>query len=149
MWTPRPDQMIVECLEHKNFHNVLYTRVGWFWTFFTFSTKVPLRFVAYLPKVPKIAKKCFDPVTSSSLVTTFWVMHYIRVQHFFFTIWTSWVSKDAEFYVEFKIVNSPYWQNAPKKVIQEKRISLQHRGPPVYWQKSLSWKCLFWGAFCH
>jgi hypothetical protein len=28
-----------------------------FWLFFTFSTKVPLRFVTYLPKVPKIAKK--------------------------------------------------------------------------------------------
>jgi hypothetical protein len=36
-------------------------------------------------------------VTASSLVTTFWVMHYIRVQNFVFTIWTSWVSKDAEF----------------------------------------------------
>jgi hypothetical protein len=55
----------------------------------TFSTKVPLRFVAYLPKVPKISKKkLFDPVTASSLVMTFWVMHYIRVQNFLFTIWT-------------------------------------------------------------
>jgi hypothetical protein len=38
--------------------------------FFTFSAKVPLRFVIYLPKVPKIAKKISDPVTASSLVTT-------------------------------------------------------------------------------
>jgi hypothetical protein len=59
-------------------------RVGWFWTFFTFSTKAPLRFVTCLPKVPKIAKKKVShPVTASSLVTTFWVMHYIRVQHFY------------------------------------------------------------------
>jgi hypothetical protein len=35
--------------------------VGWvdFWTFFTFSTKVPLRFVTYLRKVPKIGGKIF------------------------------------------------------------------------------------------
>jgi hypothetical protein len=33
------------------------------------------------------------------------VMHYIEVQNFFFTIWTSWVSKDAEFYVDFKNIN--------------------------------------------
>jgi hypothetical protein len=52
-------------------------------------------------------KKLFDPVTASSSVTTFWVMHNIRVQNFFFTIWTSWVSKDAEFYVDFKNINLP------------------------------------------
>jgi hypothetical protein len=63
--------------------------------FFTFSTKVPLRFVTYLPKVRKIEKNFFfDPVTASSLVKTFWV-----------TIWTSWVSKDAEFYVDFKNIH--------------------------------------------
>jgi hypothetical protein len=84
--------------------------LGWvdFRLFFTFSTKVPLRFVIYLPKVPKIAKKkFFYPVTASSLVTTFWVMHYIGVQNFLFTIWTSWVAKDAEFYVDFKNINLP------------------------------------------
>jgi hypothetical protein len=38
--------------------------------FFTFSTIVPLIFVTYLPKVPKIATttKILDPVTASSLV---------------------------------------------------------------------------------
>jgi hypothetical protein len=60
----------------------------------------------YLPKGPIIAKKIFfDPMTASSLVMTFCVMHYIRVQIFFFTIWASWVSKDAEFYVDFKNIN--------------------------------------------
>jgi hypothetical protein len=39
----------------------------------------------------------------------------------FFTIWTSWVSKDAECYVDFKNINLPLWQNAPKKVIKDKR----------------------------
>jgi hypothetical protein len=46
-------------------------------------TKVPLGFVTYLSKVTKLTKKCFDPVTASSLVKTFWVMHYIEFKIFF------------------------------------------------------------------
>jgi hypothetical protein len=54
------------------------------WVGIRTRTKVPLRFVTYLSKVTKInAKKCFDPVTASSLVKTFWVMHYIVDQNFF------------------------------------------------------------------
>jgi hypothetical protein len=53
-------------------------------------------------------KKCYDPVTASLLVKTFWVMHYTyKGPKIFFTIWTSWVSKDAEFYVNFKNINLP------------------------------------------
>ena len=33
---------------------------------------------------------------------------------------TYWVSKDAEFYVEFKNVNLPLYKIAPKKIISEK-----------------------------
>jgi hypothetical protein len=50
------------------------------------GTKVPLRFVTYLSKVTKINEKSvltFDPVTASSLVKTFWVMHYKEVKFFF------------------------------------------------------------------
>jgi hypothetical protein len=54
----------------------------------------------------KIRKKCFDPVTASS-VKIFEGMQYIEVQTFFPTIWTSWVSKDAEFYADFKNINLP------------------------------------------
>jgi hypothetical protein len=69
-------------------------------------TILPVMFVIYISKVLEIDKnKCFDPVTASSWVTTFWVMQYIRVQNFFFTIWALWVSK--EFYVDFKSVNFP------------------------------------------
>jgi hypothetical protein len=35
-----------------------------------------------------------------------------------------WVSKDAELYVNFKNINVPLWQNAPKKVNPEKRAIL-------------------------
>jgi hypothetical protein len=56
---------------------------GWTlgWVDIGTRTKVPLRFVFYLSKVTKI-------VTASSLVKTFWVMHYIEalcvVKKFFF-----------------------------------------------------------------
>jgi hypothetical protein len=84
---------------------VQYCTLGW--VDIGIGTKVPLRFVTYLSKVTKINEKCFDPLTNSSLVKTCWVMHYIRVQNFFFTIWTSWVAKDAEFYADFKNINLP------------------------------------------
>jgi hypothetical protein len=41
------------------------------------------------------------------IIGTFWVMHYIEVQNFVFKRWTSWVSKDAEFYLDFKNINLP------------------------------------------
>jgi hypothetical protein len=83
-------------------------RVGWvdFGLFYIFN-KLPLIFVTYIRKVPKKQKKMLDPVTASPLVTTFWVMHNIRVKNLFFTIWTSRVSKDAELYVDFKNINFP------------------------------------------
>jgi hypothetical protein len=79
--------------------------VGWvdFGLIFKFSTKVPvpLRFITYLPKLPKIATtKIFNLVT-----TPRYAAPYIRVQKFFFTKWTSWVSKDPGFYVDFKNIN--------------------------------------------
>jgi hypothetical protein len=65
--------------------------------------------ICYIPSksTENSKKNVFDPVTASSLVTTFWVMHHINVKKNFFTIWTSWVSKDAEFYVDFKNINLP------------------------------------------
>jgi hypothetical protein len=44
------------------------------------------------------------PAASSAEVMAFRVMHYIRVR-IFFTLWGLWVSKDAEFYVDFKNIN--------------------------------------------
>jgi hypothetical protein len=41
------------------------------------------------------------------LVTTLCVIDSISVQFFVFTIWTSWVSKDTEFYVDFKTLHLP------------------------------------------
>jgi hypothetical protein len=34
-----------------------------------------------------------------------------------------WVSNEAEFNVDLKNINLPLWQNTPKKVIPDKRIS--------------------------
>jgi hypothetical protein len=68
-------------------------------TYFTFPTKVPLRFVTYLPKVAKIF---VGPVTSSSLGHALY-----KDKKIFFTIWMPWVSKDAEFYGDCKNLNLP------------------------------------------
>jgi hypothetical protein len=102
-------------------------RVGWFWTFFKFSTKVPLRFVTYLPKVPKIAKKNLDPVTASSLVMTFWVMHYIyKGSKFFF----------SQFGLQ-------------KKKLSRKKNVFSTQGAPCVQMKIFILEYLFLGAFCH
>jgi hypothetical protein len=73
---------------------VLCIRVGWYWNWDKSTPDV-----CYIPFKSNAnkRKKCFDPVTASSLGKTFWVMHYI--EKYFFTIWTSWVSIDAEIYV--------------------------------------------------
>jgi hypothetical protein len=56
-------------------------RVGWYWNW---DKSTPG--VCYIPfkSNENERKKCFDPVTASSLVKTFWVMHYIEVQKLFF-----------------------------------------------------------------
>jgi hypothetical protein len=60
--------------------------IGWvdFGLFFTFSTKVGTPEIYYISsKSTENSKNFFDPVNASSLVTTFWVMHYryIRVHN--------------------------------------------------------------------
>jgi hypothetical protein len=81
---------------------ILYCIVGW--VDIGTGTKVPLRFVTYLSKVTKITKKTHLPLHH-------WLKHFesctilYRGPTNFFTIWTSWVSKDAEFYVYFKNIN--------------------------------------------
>jgi hypothetical protein len=57
-------------------------------------------------------------------------MHYIEAQNFFFTIWTSWVSKDAEFYVDFKNINYLSDKMHLKKIFQDKDFRL-YTGAPV------------------
>jgi hypothetical protein len=75
----------LEKINHGVEAAIIYCTVGW--VDIGTRTKVPLKFVTYLSKVMKInEKKCFDTVTASSFVNTFWVMHYIEVQKFFFTI---------------------------------------------------------------
>jgi hypothetical protein len=79
--------------------------VGWYWNWDKSTPEV-----CYIPFISNEnkPKKCFDPVTSSSLDKTFWVIHYIEVQNFFsHNMDFSCVSKDAEFYVDFKNINWP------------------------------------------
>jgi hypothetical protein len=51
----------------------------------------------YLPKIPKLAKKIF-------LTSDLFIIGHDFLGH---AIWTSWVSKDAEFYVGFTNINLP------------------------------------------
>jgi hypothetical protein len=57
-------------------------------------------------------------------------MHYKEVKKYFFTIWISWVSKDAEFYVDSKNITLPLLQNAPKKSYSRIQIFVITQGPP-------------------
>jgi hypothetical protein len=41
--------------------------------------------------------------------------HYIKLK-ILFTIWTSWVSKDADFFTDSKNINLPQSQNAQIKL---------------------------------
>jgi hypothetical protein len=68
-----------------------------------------MRFVKYLPKVLKIVKQNFEPSDLFIIGHNFLghTLYSIRVQNFLFTIWTSRVSKDAEFYIDFKNINLP------------------------------------------
>jgi len=63
-------------------------------------------------------------------------MHYIKVQKFFFTIGTSRVSKNAEFYVEFKNINFPYNKMHQKKVISKKRF-WKNDILELFWEKTV------------
>jgi hypothetical protein len=83
--------------------------VGWIdFGLFTFSTKVPPE-ICYIPsKSTENSKKTFILPSDHFIIGHDCLgMHYIRVKKFLFTIWTSWVSKDAEFYVDFKHINLP------------------------------------------
>jgi hypothetical protein len=55
---------------------------------------------------------------------------------FLFTIWTSSVSKNSEFYVDFKNINLPLWQNAPKKRYSRTKISVCTKVAPCVVKKS-------------
>jgi hypothetical protein len=69
--------------------------------------KVPLEYISFYVKITKTAKKVF---WSSDLLRK---GHSLRGQalykgpKFFFIIWGLWVSKDAEFNVDFKNINLP------------------------------------------
>jgi hypothetical protein len=72
-------------------------------------TKVPLRFVIYLSKATKINEKVFRP-SDRFIVCQNILGHALyrgKIVCFHNTIWTSWVSNDAEFCVEFKNINLP------------------------------------------
>jgi hypothetical protein len=79
------------------------------------------------------------------------VKHYIRVQKFFFIIWGLWVSKDAEFNVDFKNINLPKRQHAHKKGYSRKTNFNTTQGPPCVYKipekNDLSSETTFFAVF--
>jgi hypothetical protein len=71
----------------------------------------------------------FGSLAASAQVYTFRAMQYIWVKNDLFTIYGLGVSKDAEFYVNFKNINLYKWQNAPKT--SKSRIKIGFRGGPL------------------
>jgi hypothetical protein len=72
--------------------------------------RVPLNVLVYLSKIMENNREFFFKVIASALVTTYWVRLYSTLHqggNIFFTMWTLWASKNAEFYVEFKSINFP------------------------------------------
>jgi hypothetical protein len=68
-------------------------------------------------------------LTSSMEVMIFWGHAHIEVKKTVHTMCGIWVSEGAVFDADSKNVNLPSSQNAPKKVIPDKRFSYGHRGP--------------------
>jgi hypothetical protein len=63
--------------------------LGWvdFWLFYIFNKHTPeVCCMPFKSTVRKMKKNLFDPVTTSSLVLTSWVIHYIRVKKNYLTI---------------------------------------------------------------
>jgi hypothetical protein len=83
----------------------IYCTVGW--VDIGTGAKVPLKFVVYLKKVGKIKQK-FIYLSNRIIVGLGHTVQYTlytvvyKGENFCLTIWTKWVSKDAEFNVDFK-----------------------------------------------
>jgi hypothetical protein len=90
-------------------HKRMEGRVGWFWTFFyIFNKSTPG--ICYIPsKSTENSKTIFLPSKRFIIGQDFLgrAQYSKRVQNLLFTIWASWVSKDAEFYIGFKNINLP------------------------------------------
>jgi hypothetical protein len=87
--------------------------------FFTFSTSVCLRVVS-LSKVPKMTKKIFLP--SARFIVGPDILSYslYKSTQIFFTMWTLWVSKDVEFYVDF--INMVHIQNVDLQNVESQNV---------------------------
>jgi hypothetical protein len=125
------------------------SRVGRFLTFFTFLNKRHAGIRVLLVKTWKIQKRFFRSID------LYRRGHYIlghalyRGQKICFTMWAWWVSKDTEFYVDFKNINLPLWQNAPKKSNSKIKIFITIQGAPCVQTEIFILGLLFLGAFFH
>jgi hypothetical protein len=111
-----------------------------------------LDFLHFQQKYPEICNTS-SKSTENSNKKTVWpsdnflgLALYLYESKFSSTIWTSWVSKDAELYADLKNINLPYWQNAPKRYSRIKNF-FTAQGAPCVQTKSFSWNIFFWVFF--
>jgi hypothetical protein len=117
--------------------------VGLFLTFFTFSTKLFLGFVTYLPKVQKIANKNFCPSDRFIIGHDFLGHALYKGPKFFIHNMDFMGIKRCRILCRFTYLSDKMHL---KKVIQEKRISLPHKGP-LFTDENLYPGISFLGAF--
>jgi hypothetical protein len=107
---------------------------------FTFSTKVPL---SYIPSksTENSKKKIVGPSDFFIIGDNFLGHALYKGQKTFFTIWTSWVSKDAKLYIDFKNINLHY--------SGKMKEFLYYTGAPCVLMKIFILEYLLLDAFCH
>jgi hypothetical protein len=83
--------------------------VGWvdFWLFLDFQQKYSWDLLHTFQKYRKWQKNKFWPSDRFIIGHDFLGHALYKGKNFIFTTWTSWVSKDAEFYVDIENINLP------------------------------------------
>jgi hypothetical protein len=112
--------------------------------FYIFNKSTPG--ICYIPsKCNENSKnKIFDPVSASSLVTTFWVMHYIGVQNFFIHNTDFMGIKRRRMLRRFQKCDKMHL----KKLFKKKEC-LYYTRDPLCRNENFYPGIYFLGAFCH
>jgi hypothetical protein len=106
--------------------------MGWFLLFYIFNKHAPEDCCIPFKSKENDNKIFFDPVTASSLGPDILDHSLYKGPNIFFTMWTLWVSKDPEFYVDFKNKNIPSWNNAHTKSYCDFFPFFTKKFPPLY-----------------
>jgi hypothetical protein len=135
-------------MRHRTY--TVYCRVGWIILdfFYIFIKNTPE--ICYIPsKGTENSNKKFVPLTSSYLVMTFWVMHYIRLQHFFFYNMNFMGIQRRRILHRFQKYKRTLVTKCTLKKLFKKKEFLYYTGGPLRTDENLYTVKSFLGAFCH